>query len=148
RSAGHAYRLTAQRLKDEFHANGNLQDLFLRYTQALITQTAQTAVCNRHHTVDQQLCRWLLLSLDRLHTKTLKMTQELIANMLGVRREGVTEAAGKLQKLGVIRYSRGRITVLDRPQLEQLCCECYSVVKREEDRLLHYVPPRHGRATP
>jgi CRP-like cAMP-binding protein len=146
-SAGHAYRLTAQRLKGEFHANGNLQDLFLRYTQALITQTAQTAVCNRHHSIDQQLCRWLLLSLDRLPTNKLKMTQELIANMLGVRREGVTEAAGKLQKLGIIRYSRGMITVLDRPQLELLCCECYSVVKREEDRLLHYVPPRDGRRT-
>jgi CRP-like cAMP-binding protein len=146
-SAGHAYRLTAQRLREEFHANGNLQDLFLRYTQALITQTAQTAVCNRHHSIDQQLCRWLLLSLDRLPTNKLKMTQELIANMLGVRREGVTEAAGKLQKLGIIRYSRGMITVLDRPQLELLCCECYSVVKREEDRLLHYVPPRDGRRT-
>jgi CRP-like cAMP-binding protein len=145
-SAGHAYRLTAQRLKDEFHADGNLQDLFLRYTQALITQTAQTAVCNRHHTIDQQLCRWLLLSLDRLPTNKLKMTQELIANMLGVRREGVTEAAGKLQKLGVIRYSRGQITVLDRTQLERLCCECYSVVKKEENRLLHYVQPKARRA--
>jgi CRP-like cAMP-binding protein len=146
-SAGHAYRLTAQRLKEEFHANGNLQDLFLRYTQALITQTAQTAVCNRHHTIDQQFCRWLLLSLDRLPTNTLQMTQQLIANMLGVRREGVTEAARKLQRLGAIRYSRGQITVLDRPQLERLSCECYSVVKKEEDRLLRYVPPRIGRAT-
>jgi CRP-like cAMP-binding protein len=143
-SAGHAYRLSGQRIKDEFHRNGKLQDLLLRYTQALITQMAQTAVCNRHHSVDQQLCRWLLLSLDRLPTHTLRMTQELIANMLGVRREGVTEAAGKLQKAGVIKYSRGQITVLDRPQLERLCCECYAVVKKEEDRLLPYVPPRIG----
>jgi CRP-like cAMP-binding protein len=140
-SSGHAYRLIGQRLKDEFHRNGRLQDLFLRYTQALITQMAQTAVCNRHHTVDQQLCRWLLLSLDRLPTNKLAMTQELIANMLGVRREGVTEAAGKLQKLGVIHYSRGHITVLDRPKLEALCCECYDVVRKETDRLLPYVPP-------
>jgi CRP-like cAMP-binding protein len=123
-SAGHAYRLAGQRLKDEFHRNGGLQLLLLRYTQALITQMAQTAVCNRHHSVDQQLCRWLLLSLDRLQSNKLVMTQELIANMLGVRREGVTDAAGKLQKLGVISYSRGQITVLDRPQLEQLSCEC------------------------
>jgi CRP-like cAMP-binding protein len=135
-SAGSAYRLLGQRLKDEFHRNGTLQILLLRYTQALLTQMAQTAVCNRHHSVDQQLCRWLLLSLDRLGNNELTMTQELIANMLGVRREGVTEAAGKLQKLGVIRYSRGQITVLERPRLEQLCCECYSVVKRETDRLL------------
>ena len=135
-SAGHAYRLIGQLLKDEFHRNGELQLLLLRYTQALITQMAQTAVCNRHHSVDQQLCRWLLLSLDRLSSTQLTMTQELIANMLGVRREGVTEAAGKLQKLGVIEYSRGQITVLDRPKLEQLCCECYAVVKKEADRLL------------
>jgi CRP-like cAMP-binding protein len=134
-SAGHAYRLSGQKLKDEFHRNGGLQLLLLRYTQALITQMAQTAVCNRHHSVDQQLCRWLLLSLDRLQSNTLVMTQELIANMLGVRREGVTDAAGKLQKLGAISYSRGQITVLDRPRLEQLCCECYSVVKRETDRI-------------
>jgi CRP-like cAMP-binding protein len=134
-SAGHAYRLDGQRLKDEFHRNGGLQLLLLRYTQTLITQMAQTAVCNRHHSVDQQLCRWLLLSLDRLPSDKLVMTQELIANMLGVRREGVTEAAGKLQKLGVIRYIRGHITVTDRPKLEQLCCECYSVVKRESDRI-------------
>jgi CRP-like cAMP-binding protein len=134
-SAGHAYRLAGQKLKDEFHRNGGLQLLLLRYTQALITQMAQTAVCNRHHSVDQQLCRWLLLSLDRLKSNKLVMTQELIANMLGVRREGVTDAAGKLQKLGAISYSRGHITVLDRPQLEQLCCECYSVVKRETDRI-------------
>ena len=134
-SAGHAYRLDGQRLKDEFHRNGGLQLLLLRYTQSLITQMAQTAVCNRHHSVDQQLARWLLLSLDRLTSQELVMTQELIANMLGVRREGVTEAAGKLQELGVIRYSRGHITVLDRPMLEQLCCECYSVVKQESDRI-------------
>jgi CRP-like cAMP-binding protein len=134
-SAGHAYRLVGQRLKDEFHRNGGLQILLLRYTQALITQMAQTAVCNRHHSVDQQLCRWLLLSLDRLSSNELVMTQDLIANMLGVRREGVTEAAGKLQKLGVIRYSRGHITVLDRSHLERLCCECYGVVKKETDRL-------------
>jgi CRP-like cAMP-binding protein len=135
-SAGHAYRLIGQVLKDEFHRNGHMQLQLLRYTQALITQMAQTAVCNRHHSVDQQLCRWLLLSLDRLASDELTMTQELIANMLGVRREGVTEAAGKLQKLGVIRYARGKITVLDRPKLEELCCECYAVVKKETDRLL------------
>jgi hypothetical protein len=115
--------------------------ILLRYTQALITQMAQTAVCNRHHSVDQQLCRWLLLSLDRLPSTELTMTQELIANMLGVRREGVTEAAGKLQKLGVITYRRGQITVLDRPRLEQLSCECYAVVKKETDRLLPLHPP-------
>jgi CRP-like cAMP-binding protein len=135
-SAGFAYRLIARELKEEFHRNGEVQLLLLRYTQALITQMAQTAVCNRHHSVDQQLCRWLLLSLDRLPSNQLVMTQELIANMLGVRREGVTEAAGKLEKLGVIRYARGRITVLDRPRLESLCCECYAVVKKETDRLL------------
>jgi len=135
-SAGHAYRLLGQRLKDEFHRNGTLQELFLRYTQALITQMAQTAVCNRHHSVHQQLCRWLLLSLDRLSSNQLDMTQELIANMLGVRREGVTEAAGKLQRLGIIHYQRGHITVLDRPRLETLCCECYTVVKKETDRLM------------
>jgi CRP-like cAMP-binding protein len=135
-SAGHAYRLIGQLLKEEFHRNGHMQLLLLRYTQALITQMAQTAVCNRHHSVDQQLCRWLLLSLDRLASNKLTMTQELIANMLGVRREGVTEAAGKLQKLGVIRYSRGQIEVLDRPALEKHCCECYAVVRKETDRLL------------
>ncbi len=134
-SAGHAYRLAGQQLKEEFHRNGQTQLLLLRYTQALITQMAQTAVCNRHHSVDQQLCRWLLLSLDRLSSNQLDMTQELIANMLGARREGVTEAAGKLQKLGVIRYARGHITVLDRERLEQLCCECYGVVRTETDRL-------------
>jgi CRP-like cAMP-binding protein len=135
-SAGSAYRLVAKRLKDEFNRHGKMQILLLRYTQALITQMAQTAVCNRHHTVDQQLCRWLLLSLDRLPSDTLTMTHELIANMLGVRRGGVTEAASKLQALGVIRYMRGKITVLDRPRLERLCCECYAVVKKEMDRLL------------
>ena len=134
-SAGYAYRLIGRELKEEFHRNGQMQLLLLRYTQALITQMAQTAVCNRHHSVDQQLCRWLLLSLDRLSSNKLTMTQELIANMLGVRREGVTEAAGKLQKLGVIRYSRGQITVLDREKMEQLCCECYEVVRKETDRL-------------
>jgi CRP-like cAMP-binding protein len=137
-SAGHAYLMSGERLKEEFSHNGQMQLLILRYTQALITQMAQTAVCNRHHTVDQQLCRWLLLSLDRLRGNALSMTQELIANMLGVRREGVTEAAGKLQALGIIRYSRGRIVVLNREKLEALCCECYGVVKRETDRL---VPP-------
>jgi CRP-like cAMP-binding protein len=135
-SAGSAYRLTRARLKKEFERHGEMLHILLRYTQALITQMAQTAVCNRHHSVDQQLCRWLLLSLDRLRTPELAMTQELIANMLGVRREGVTEAAGKLQKLGVIAYQRGRISVLDRPRLEQLSCECYAVVKKETDRLL------------
>jgi CRP-like cAMP-binding protein len=135
-SAGYAYRLIGQRLKDEFRRNGELQLLLLRYTQALLTQMAQTAVCNRHHTVDQQLCRWLLLSLDRLSSNQLTMTQELIANMLGVRRGGVTESAGKLEKLGAIRYARGKITVLDRPLMERLCCECYAAVKKESDRLL------------
>ncbi|OEC32804.1 cAMP-binding domain of CRP or a regulatory subunit of cAMP-dependent protein kinases [Pseudomonas cuatrocienegasensis] len=139
-SGGHAYRLPGQRLKDEFNRHGELLMLMLRYTQALITQMSQTAVCNRHHSIDQQLCRWLLLSLDRLPSNKLTMTQELIANMLGVRREGVTEAAGKLQRLGVIEYSRGRITVLDRHKLEELSCECYAVVKRETDRLLPYTP--------
>jgi CRP-like cAMP-binding protein len=141
-SGGSAYRLLSQRLKDEFNRHSGLLLLLLRYTQSLITQMAQTAVCNRHHTVNQQLCRWLLLSLDRLSTNRLTMTQEMIANMLGVRREGVTEAAGKLQKLGVIEYVRGEITVLNRPKLEQLCCECYAVVKRETDRLLPYSKDR------
>ena len=126
-------------LKDEFGRFGPTMHLLLRYTQALITQMAQTAVCNRHHSVDQQLCRWLLLSLDRLSSNELSMTQELIANMLGVRREGVTEAAGKLQDAGLIRYHRGRIAVLDRPGLEARSCECYQVVKTEFDRLLPYV---------
>jgi len=138
-SEGFAYRLKAQLLKDEFHRFGPMLHLLLRYTQALITQMAQTAVCNRHHSVDQQLCRWLLLSLDRLSSNELCMTQELIANMLGVRREGVTEAAGKLQDAGLIEYRRGRITVLDRPGVEARSCECYQVVKTELDRLLPYV---------
>jgi CRP-like cAMP-binding protein len=135
-SAGHAYRLSGVRLKAEFSRHGELLHVLLRYTQSLLTQMAQTAVCNRHHSLEQQLCRWLLLSLDRLDSNKLSMTQELIANMLGVRREGVTAAAGRLQKLGVIRYARGKITVLDRPHLERLACECYEVVKRETDRLL------------
>jgi CRP-like cAMP-binding protein len=135
-SAGMAYRLSGKRLKEEFGRHGEMLHILLRYTQSLITQMAQTAVCNRHHSLDQQLCRWLLLSLDRLSGNQLDMTQELIANMLGVRREGVTEAAGKLQKLGAIRYSRGKITVLDRPQLERRSCECYAVVKKESDRLM------------
>jgi CRP-like cAMP-binding protein len=137
-SAGNGYRLKAGILKREFARGGEFAHLALRYTQALITQMAQTAVCNRHHTVDQQLCRWLLLSLDRLPSNELMMTQELIANMLGVRRGGVTEAAGKLQAAGLIHYRRGRITVLDRLRLEQRVCECYGVVKKEFDRLLSY----------
>lgn len=137
-SAGSAYRLAGQKLKDEFNLHSELMLLLLRYTQSLITQMAQTAVCNRHHTIDQQLCRWLLLSLDRLPDNNLTMTQELIANMLGVRREGVTEAAGKLQRLGAINYCRGHITVLDRQQLEELSCECYAVVRGETERLLPY----------
>jgi len=135
-SAGHAYRLKGQLLKDEFYRAGAMQRLLLRYTQALLTQMAQTAVCNRHHSLDQQLCRWLLLSMDRLPSNDLVMTQELIANMLGVRREGVTEAAGNLQKAGLIEYRRGHITVLDREGLEARSCECYAVVKTEFDRLL------------
>jgi CRP-like cAMP-binding protein len=143
-SAGYAYRLTGRRLKLEFNRHGEMLHILLRYTQSLITQMAQTAVCNRHHSLEQQLCRWLLLSLDRLSGNQLNMTQELIANMLGVRREGVTEAAGKLQKLGVMRYARGKITVLDRPHLERLSCECYAVVKKETDRLL--APPQLARS--
>jgi CRP-like cAMP-binding protein len=135
-SAGAAYRLQGQLLKHEFNRARALQHLLLRYTLAMLTQMAQTAVCNRHHSVDQQLCRWLLLSLDRLPSSELSMTQELIANMLGVRREGVTEAAGKLQSAGLIRYSRGLITVLDRPGLERRVCECYDVVRKEFRRLL------------
>ncbi len=142
-SAGEAYRLPGSKLKDEFNLHCEMQHLLLRYTQALITQMAQTAVCNRHHSIDQQLCRWLLLSLDRLPTNELTMTQELIANMLGVRREGVTEAAGKLQEAGVIEYHRGRIRVLDRTKLEAMCCECYAVVRKETDRLLHSLPKTH-----
>jgi CRP-like cAMP-binding protein len=135
-SAGFAYQLDSQRLKDEFHRNGGLQVSLLRYTQALITQMSQTAVCNRHHSVDEQLCRWLLLSLDRLPSNQLVMTQELIGNILGVRCEGVADATGKLQKLNVIAYAHGQITVFDRPRLEQLSCECYAVMKKETDRLL------------
>ena len=135
-SAGHAYRLRASGLKVSFEGNLELQHLLLRFTQALITQMTQTAVCNRHHSIDQQLCRWLLLSLDRLKGNHLLMTQELIANMLGVRREGVTEAASRLQGEGLIEYRRGHIEVPDRKLLEARVCECYAVVKREYDRLL------------
>jgi CRP-like cAMP-binding protein len=135
-SAGHGLRLSAEFLEREFNQSGPVLHLLLRYTQALITQMAQTAVCNRHHSLDQQLCRWLLLSLDRLRGDELNMTQELIANMLGVRREGVTEGAVKLQHAGLIRYARGHITVVDRTGLEKRTCECYAVVKREYDRLL------------
>lgn len=140
RGAGTAYRVKASLLKEEFERagwrrSGALQDLLLRYIQALLTQIAQTAVCNRHHSLDQQLCRWLLLSLDRLPSNHLTMTHELIATMLGVRREGITEAAGKLQKAGLIEYHRGHITVLDRPGLEDRVCECYAVVRKESDRL-------------
>ncbi|MEO8506676.1 MAG: Crp/Fnr family transcriptional regulator [Betaproteobacteria bacterium] len=139
-SAGFGYRLQSQLLKREFNRAGPVLRLLLRYTQALITQMTQTAVCNRHHSVEQQLCRWLLLSLDRLSSDSLTMTQELIANMLGVRREGVTEAAGNLQRAGLIRYSRGRIEILDRRGLEARSCECYGVVKKEFDRLLRDIP--------
>jgi CRP-like cAMP-binding protein len=135
-SAGYGYRMRARHMLDEFNRGGPAMHVLLRYTQALITQMAQTAVCNRHHSLDQQLCRWLLLSLDRLQGNELVMTQELIANMLGVRREGVTAGAVKLQKAGLIRYARGHITVLDRAGLEKRSCECYSVVKKEYDRLL------------
>ena len=139
-SAGRGFRLKAQIVKDEFNRAGPVLHLLLRYTQALITQMAQTAVCNRHHSLDQQLCRWLLLSLDRLQGNELVMTQELIANMLGVRREGVTEGALKLQQAGLIRYARGHISVLDRDGLEKRSCECYAVVKKEYDRLLPQKP--------
>jgi CRP-like cAMP-binding protein len=140
-SAGSVYRLSATELRKEFNASPEVRMILLRYTQALITQMVQTAVCNRHHRIDQQLCRWLLLSLDRLDDSKLVMTQELIANMLGVRREGVTQAAGKLQKLGVISYQHGRILVRDRLRLESLCCECYAVVKKETARLAAMPPP-------
>ena len=140
-SAGDGYRMKASVLKKEFALGGELQHLALRFTQALITQMAQTAVCNRHHSLEQQLCRWLLLSLDRLPGDVLSMTQELIANMLGVRREGVTQAAGRLQEQGMIKYSRGRIKVLDRVKLEAQVCECYAVVKREYERLLPHIGP-------
>lgn len=136
KSAGHGLRLQRLAMKEEFNRAGPVLHLFLRYTQALLTQMSQTAVCNRHHSLDQQLCRWLLLSLDRLEGSELLMTQELIANMLGVRREGVTEGALKLQRAGLIKYARGHITVLDRAGLEQRTCECYSVVKKEYERLL------------
>jgi CRP-like cAMP-binding protein len=143
-NAGHGYRIKASLLKVEFDQFGPTMHLLLRYTQALITQMAQTAVCNRHHTIDQQLCRWLLLSLDRLPSNEVAMTQELIANMLGVRREGVTEAAGKLQDAGLILYRRGHITVLDRKGLEKRACECYQVVKTETDRILSDVARKHS----
>lgn len=141
-SAGYAYRLPRLRVKEEFNRHGQLLLLMLRYTQALITQISQTAVCNRHHSIDQQLCRWLLLSMDRLSHNHLTMTQEFIGNMLGVRREGVTQAALKLQQAGVISYARGMIKVLDRSKLEALSCECYGVVKKETDLLLDYLPQR------
>jgi CRP-like cAMP-binding protein len=141
-STGHAYRLASDALMKEFVRGGELQHLLLRYTGALVVQMAQTAVCNRHHSVEQQLCRWLLMSLDRLPSNELVMTQEMIANMLGVRREGVTEAAGKLQERNLIRYARGRITVLDRPKLEKVVCECYEVVQQEYARL--QIPPRRA----
>jgi len=137
-SAGQAYQLSAKLIKEEFNRSHAVMHLLLRYTQALITQMAQTAVCNRHHSLDQQLCRWLLLSMDRLRGNELVMTQELIANMLGVRREGVTESALKLQRAGLISYSRGHITVIDRAGLEKRTCECYAVVKKEYDRLLSH----------
>ncbi|MEH6354512.1 MAG: Crp/Fnr family transcriptional regulator [Marinobacter sp.] len=137
-SSGVAYRLPAAELKGIFNADSGVRVLMLRFTQALISQMSQTAVCNRHHSIDQQLCRWLLLSLDRLGSNRLAMTQELIASMLGVRREGITEAAGKLKDLGVIQYCRGHITIINRPALEALSCECYAVVKRESERLSSY----------
>ncbi|MET0231422.1 MAG: Crp/Fnr family transcriptional regulator [Rhodanobacteraceae bacterium] len=141
-SAGGAFRIRGKAVRDAFVRSVSTQQLFLRYTQALLTQMGQTAVCNRHHNVDQQLCRWLLMSLDRLSSNELTMTQELISNMLGVRREGVTEAAGKLQRAGVIEYSRGRILVLDRSRLESMACECYDVVRREFARLLPWEVPK------
>lgn len=147
-TAGHAYRLESRELLQEFNRAGLFQRLLLRYTQALMTQMAQTTVCTRHHSVEQQLCRWLLLTLDRLPSNELVMTQELIANMLGVRREGITEAAGKLQHAGVIRYRRGHISVLDRAGLESRVCECYAVVRTELDRLLCDVKYRQGVTDP
>jgi len=147
-SGGKGYRLSAKVLEDEFERGGELQHLLLCFTQARITQTAQTVVCNRHHAVEQQLCRWLLLNLDRLPSRKLAMSQELIANMLGVRRESVTEAAGHLQAAGMIQYSRGTITVLDRLQLEKKVCECYAVVKKEYDRLLPVAPSRSPQLRP
>lgn len=147
-TAGYAYRLERRRLKQEFERAGLLQRLLLRYTQALLTQMAQTAVCNRHHSVEQQLCRWLLLTLDRLPTNELVMTQELVASMLGVRREGITEAAGNLQRAGLISHRRGHISVLDRSGLEAHACECYAVVRKELDRLLSDVRYRQGIPAP
>lgn len=141
-SAGMGFRLRSDAIKEEFDRSSPVMHLMLRYTQALITQVAQTAVCNRHHSIDQQLCRWLLLSMDRLSHNHLTMTQEFISNMLGVRREGVSQAAHKLQQLGAISYARGLIKVLDREKLEALSCECYGVVKKETDLLLHYLPQR------
>jgi CRP-like cAMP-binding protein len=146
-TAGHAYRLESRVLKDEFNRGGLMQNLLLRYTQALITQMTQTAACNRHHSIEQQLCRWLLLTLDRVSSRELIMTQELVASMLGVRRGGITEAAGKLQSAGVIRHRRGHISVLDRSGLESRACECYAVVKNELSRLLSDVQYRQGTAT-
>jgi CRP-like cAMP-binding protein len=143
-TAGHGYRLESRLLKQEFNRGGLLQRLLLRYTQALITQMSQTAACNRHHSVEQQLCRWLLLTLDRIPSHELIMTQELVASMLGVRREGITETAGKLQRAGVIRYRRGHIAVLERSGLEARACECYAVVKKELSRLLSDVRHRQG----
>jgi CRP-like cAMP-binding protein len=143
-TAGHGYRLQAKLLKEEFSNAGLMQRLLLRYTQALVTQMFQTAACNRHHSIEQQLCRWLLLTLDRLPSNALVMTQELVASMLGVRREGITEAAGKLQQAGVILYRRGHITVLERSGLETRACECYAVVKKELRRLLSDVQYRQG----
>ena len=145
-TAGHAYRLPANLLKEEFNRGGVMMRLLLRYTQALATQMAQTAVCNRHHSIEQQLCRLLLLTLDRLPTNELIMTQELLAGALGVRREGITEAAGKLQRTGTIRYRRGHISVIDRAGLESHACECYAVVKKEIARLLNDVQYRQGAA--
>jgi len=143
-TAGHAYRLQSRLLKDEFNRGGLMQSLLLRYTQALITQMTQTAACNRHHSIEQQLCRWLLLTLDRVSSRELIMTQELVATMLGVRRGGITEAAGRLQHAGVIRHRRGHISVLDRAGLESRACECYAVVKNELSRLLSDVQYRQG----
>ena len=143
-TAGHGYRLPGKLLKDEFNRGGLMQGLLLRYTQALLTQMCQTAACNRHHSIEQQLCRWLLLTLDRLPSNELVMTQELVASALGVRREGVTEAAGRLQRAGVIRYRRGHIAVLQRSGLEAGACECYAVVRKELDRLMPDVRYRHS----
>lgn len=147
-SAGHAYRLAASLFKEEFHRHSEMQILLLRYTQALITQMTQTSVCNRHHSIEQQLCRWLLLCLDRVPGDQLYMTQELMSNMLGVRREGITEAAGNLQKKGAIEYGRGRITVLDRRVIEKLSCECYAVVRKETDRLMPFSTGQVALASP